>query len=160
MSRGTRIWRSVMSDGHITQKNAFKIHGSLPLYKLKDIPVWANSRRQTCRDTFCFCCSNVTYRSGRNGRLLSLSSCMVTSTFKAVVSSLSRITFPKLSLFSKWIWSSCQAQEHYRLMTFEIQMGEKFVSVLGKINPSSPKELVNALQACSANLPSLRCTGT
>lgn len=89
---------------------------SLPLYELKDFPVWANSRRQICRDNFCFCCSIVTYRSVRNGLLPSLSSHMVTSASKAVVSFPSRITFPKLSLFSKWIWSSCQVQEHYSLL--------------------------------------------
>lgn len=136
-----------MSDRHITQKNTYFLQfmHSIPLDKLEDISVRADSRGKICRDNFCFCCSDVKYRSVRNGLLPPLPSHVVTSASNAVVTYLSRITFPKPSLFSKWILSSCQAQEHYSLLPFEIQMGSKSSPrrvpclLLGEITPS-PKD--------------------
>lgn len=158
-----------MSDRHITQKNTYFLQfmHSIPLDKLEDISVRADCRGKICRDNFCFCCSHVKFRSVRNVLLPPLPSHVVTSASSAVVTYLSRITFPKPSLFSKWILSSsCQAQEHYSLLPFEIQTGSKFhregflVCCWEKLPPPTKtmkQRLVNALSECSANVPNLRC---
>lgn len=67
---------------------------SIPLSIIKDIPVWANSRRKICRDIFCFCCSDVKYRSVRNGLVPPVSSHVVTFASETAVTYLNRITSP------------------------------------------------------------------
>lgn len=140
-----------MSDKHTTRKNTYflLLVCLISLYKLKEL-VCALEERYV-GTTFASDAA-VMYKSLRNGLLSPLSSHAVTSTSKAIVTYLRTVALPKLS-FSKWILSSCQAQEHYSLLLVETQMGRSSLKkgrsslkkvpclLLGQINPLPPVTL-------------------